>query len=103
EDGIRDSSVTGVQTCALPISAVGLSGRGRPEFRALRSALRSAQWRGRPRDLAAGDPLSAARAGRLASTRCEPALEQVCPAATKRSEERRVGKEGRDRGVAGAE
>src|SRR5260370_15874720 len=30
EDGIRDSSVTGVQTCALPISSlpVGLGGKG---------------------------------------------------------------------------
>src|SRR5882762_11869295 len=28
EDGIRDSSVTGVQTCALPISASGAGGPG---------------------------------------------------------------------------
>src|SRR5882762_10598337 len=30
EDGIRDSSVTGVQTCALPISIVGRSDIGAP-------------------------------------------------------------------------
>src|SRR5439155_14889879 len=29
EDGIRDGHVTGVQTCALPISRDGVSGRGR--------------------------------------------------------------------------
>src|SRR5260370_37904401 len=29
EDGIRDSSVTGVQTCALPISQQGLGDQGR--------------------------------------------------------------------------
>src|SRR5437764_14542036 len=28
EDGIRDTSVTGVQTCALPISTSGGKGRG---------------------------------------------------------------------------
>src|SRR5260370_10682849 len=30
EDGIRDSSVTGVQTCALPISAAGLAADDAP-------------------------------------------------------------------------
>src|SRR5215208_5041641 len=29
EDGIRDGHVTGVQTCALPISATGSTGMGR--------------------------------------------------------------------------
>src|SRR5207249_9680354 len=28
EDGIRDRNVTGVQTCALPISAVSIAGAG---------------------------------------------------------------------------
>src|SRR5260370_12992480 len=31
EDGIRDSSVTGVQTCALPITYIGWSGRVDPD------------------------------------------------------------------------
>src|SRR5256886_11171096 len=31
EDGIRDLTVTGVQTCALPISVQGKRHRGRPE------------------------------------------------------------------------
>src|SRR5882762_3173530 len=36
EDGIRDSSVTGVQTCALPISVVGFGGRGGDHIGGLR-------------------------------------------------------------------
>src|SRR5207237_7789392 len=43
EDGIRDSSVTGVQTCALPISLWRLvrfaDGVGEPEAAALEAAL----------------------------------------------------------------
>src|SRR5207244_5365583 len=31
EDGIRDDLVTGVQTCALPISHLGQPGRRRPQ------------------------------------------------------------------------
>src|SRR5437879_12311197 len=42
EDGIRDTSVTGVQTCALPISRAD---RGRPRS-SRRSAPRSARARG---------------------------------------------------------
>src|SRR5437763_6004910 len=34
EDGIRDTSVTGVQTCALPILRAGDFGRSRSFFRA---------------------------------------------------------------------
>src|SRR5207245_3077849 len=30
EDGIRDATVTGVQTCALPISPIYLAGKARP-------------------------------------------------------------------------
>src|SRR5260370_5950859 len=33
EDGIRDSSVTGVQTCALPISPAASSARARAQRR----------------------------------------------------------------------
>src|SRR5437764_4590802 len=32
EDGIRDTSVTGVQTCALPISVIGAIHRGGARF-----------------------------------------------------------------------
>src|SRR5437763_15628284 len=32
EDGIRDTSVTGVQTCALPISSIQVLASGSPEI-----------------------------------------------------------------------
>src|SRR5438093_9853875 len=67
EDGIRDWSVTGVQTCALPISVGAAPGRAR-----LRRPSRGPSPRLRT-------------AGRVART---------CPT---RSEERRVGKECRYR------
>src|SRR5205809_3667576 len=63
EDGIRDVAVTGVQTCALPIS-VSENRRERPWLRARRSPTRPRSW---------------SRSG--ASRR------------SRRSEERRVGKE----------
>src|SRR5262249_56145227 len=79
EDGIRDWSVTGVQTCALPIWRT--SRRWLPRrlvLRRIRRLLRLVR-RGLPRRGLAG-----ARLRRLA-----------------RSEERRVGKEGGTRGAAG--
>src|SRR3712207_7779661 len=81
EDGIRDIGVTGVQTCALPISP----------------------WRHRPGPLARhggvrgqSDALGSERAvgghvGRLFGT------DGVRGTANRRPEERRVGKEGRSR------
>src|SRR5207253_7629820 len=68
EDGIRDGHVTGVQTCALPISSRpgGSSPGGR--------------WRGWRGD------------GRHGSPRARPR-----PSGCRRSEERRVGKECRSR------
>src|SRR5438309_8617576 len=72
EDGIRDGTVTGVQTCALPISwrtAVVVAGYDRPVVRlCLSSAAGSATWYRSP-----------------ATSR------------SSRSEERRVGKECRSR------
>src|SRR2546422_1905452 len=82
EDGIRDVAVTGVQTCALPIS------QGKPP-----------------------GPLPTERAflltGREQETRCPQPTDRVGPTAargsstpggsTMRSEERRVGKECRSR------
>src|SRR5947208_14385713 len=66
EDGIRDDLVTGVQTCALPISGDGDSGRGRD--------LRRSALRRRPRRGSGAEAEVAGGAGR------------------NRSEERRVGK-----------
>src|SRR5690606_40928852 len=65
EDGIRDFHVTGVQTCALPISAPAMS--------------------------ALHELLSGARHGMRGPT--------AAPELPRRSEERRVGKECRDRPV----
>src|SRR2546422_552394 len=71
EDGIRDVAVTGVQTCALPISVPG-GGRRRDDRRP------GARSRGRSEGAAGGR----ARGGASPQDR---------------SEERRVGKEGRSR------
>src|SRR5688572_33510991 len=76
EDGIRDLTVTGVQTCALPISGGArrsTTGRSWP-----------GGWRGCWRVWCAR---------RCDPGRAPPALRGRCA----RSEERRVGKEGRSR------
>src|SRR3989475_8855147 len=84
EDGIRDLTVTGVQTCALPICLVRYGPGGCPDFvpdRSLGSA------RGDLRRNRGGQSLS------LATDR----LDQFPGVGRKRSEERRVGKECRSR------
>src|SRR5699024_11332514 len=92
EDGIRDRNVTGVQTCALPIS-------------------RSARPSGRRRTVLRDDAARASRApagrpprspehpdeGSAGSDRPAPCRGS---SRTTRSEERRVGKEGSSRWVA---
>src|SRR5688572_32158748 len=87
EDGIRDLTVTGVQTCALPISGSTSTGGGEPAAVGLGAA---------PGAVAAGSEGAAAGAGAAATRRgrrsCRPTL------ASLRSEERRVGKECRARG-----
>src|SRR5205085_5830479 len=95
EDGIRDLTVTGVQTCALPIlpghgvwrarSPTGSSGDAR-------SLRRVAQGH----DSARSDP----RLSRYATPHASAARRTTASGATEaavRSEERRVGKEGRPR------
>src|SRR5205807_5373506 len=80
EDGIRDYKVTGVQTCALPISPTGT--RRSPVART---------WVVRAARAWCSAPISARRARRSArATACRRA-------ACRRSEERRVGKECRSR------
>src|SRR5260370_9972886 len=84
EDGIRDSSVTGVQTCALPIcSSLEIAGLG---FDRLQVDEARSQGMARFINLQTvksktGDLVVMNRAGSIAV----------------RSEERRVGKEGRSR------
>src|SRR5256885_10595363 len=88
EDGIRDYKVTGVQTCALPIfgPVVGDVNPGRTVL-GLGLQLRNLERLSRPRQdvqVLAGD-------GRPVQLRDNEAVA--------RSEERRVGKEGRSRWV----
>src|SRR5260370_24378139 len=69
EDGIRDSSVTGVQTCALPISGgAAPSSMSAPNGAAVSGGLEA--WIARSDDTAPLDtvdrPMGAAVAGRLA-------------------------------------
>src|SRR5258707_3214976 len=82
EDGIRDIGVTGVQTCALPIyptrtAFAGVPANGRPGFGDNR--------------LVVGTPAKAVRVGSDVSRDASNPVTRV------RSEERRVGKEGRSR------
>src|SRR5207249_6185977 len=99
EDGIRDRNVTGVQTCALPISNASpesLLARG---FAAADSALRqdstsSDAWMARAYVLA----MSGTRTTAPAIAAFERAI--ALDPRNARSEERRVGKEGRTQGSA---
>src|SRR2546429_7170260 len=94
DDGMRDVAVTGVQTCALPISASSTSVHRAPlaELHVAdvsRSPLHCRYLRGAFRDSG-----SASLVGRPMRNRCRT------PSAgdeTSRSEERRVGKECRSR------
>src|SRR5262249_59121371 len=78
EDGIRDWSVTGVQTCALPISS---------SSRPMRAVMTGAWMLEQLRLWPVCGPQSAE--GTAMHTSCRP---------MRRSEERRVGKEGRTGG-----
>src|SRR5690606_39818522 len=80
EDGIRDFHVTGVQTCALPISE---------RRRSSRSTSTTASWR-RRRRWAPPTP----------STPAPPTRSRPSAPSPTRSEERRVGKECRTRRAA---
>src|SRR5437868_11614023 len=75
EDGIRDRNVTGVQTCALPISI----------------------WLLTLRNASQGPWIAACKALSLALARSPPAFATSSMKACSRSEERRVGKEWRYR------
>src|SRR5207253_5647202 len=79
EDGIRDGHVTGVQTCALPISARGLRATS-----AISATARRVLWPSSARSRSG--PSCWARSA--AKPRCRK---------RRRSEERRVGKECRSR------
>src|SRR2546427_339796 len=90
EDGIRDLTVTGVQTCALPIfrrgscCPSGRRGTGRPETSPRRSSSGPCS----------GEPAGGCSARRRTSAACGSAGRTP---RSRRSEERGVGKEGRSR------
>src|SRR2546430_9339613 len=84
EDGIRDLTVTGVQTCALPISFVDH----------LVETVRAERV---DAVLLAGDVYDRAVPSLDAVQLCEEAFTRLREAGAERSEERRVGKECRSR------
>src|SRR2546430_6653745 len=86
EDGIRDLTVTGVQTCALPISLKFTSVHKPPSFSSFRGSASPGVSKGFPRFDSTPRPGPPRRLSRL------PA-----PGTFPRSEERRVGKECRSR------
>src|SRR2546427_6104867 len=93
EDGIRDLTVTGVQTCALPIlmgrNVGGSSGIARIALETMRSTYQ---------ELPGMAPHLARRAGELLVDMVHLSLQELAGQGTAgRSEERRVGKECRSR------
>src|SRR5206468_8560001 len=95
EDGIRDLIVTGVQTCALPIYGFRPSSQY-PSYRpAATQAKSSAAAPNRRIPATCGISVASVRAN--ASRRCAATAANGIPVANSasRSEERRVGKEGR--------
>src|SRR5690606_40204073 len=97
EDGIRDFHVTGVQTCALPIYPAdgdrrrhGGTGRDRPGLGLDRADQPVVRLR-EPASLTRRTPAARAPRGH------RPGAAAVGARTARRSEERRVGKEGRSR------
>src|SRR5699024_11320055 len=94
EDGIRDRNVTGVQTCALPISSPTTA----PKISACKSASvksNALSASGFSQAVISTDAGSTGNGLTINSKGTTPA--QVSPCSTTRSEERRVGKECRYR------
>src|SRR5256885_4771674 len=88
EDGIRDYKVTGVQTCALPISALSDSAAGSPGGKSVRVSCRWFLLTETDREI------FAVLSGWTVALR---PLASMPPPVRRRSEERRVGKECRSR------
>src|SRR5205807_6804602 len=96
EDGIRDYKVTGVQTCALPILIAAHRIERDPQPRLLRPRhplhpTCSVSPR-EPSPRSTASPRNSRTSGRRGAAPCGRGTE-----GTPRSEERRVGKEGRSR------
>src|SRR5207253_5873942 len=92
EDGIRYGHVTGVQTCALPISKISAGGRC-----ASMIAATIGKSTGRASMIAATIGKSTGRASMIAATigKSTGCASMIAATIGKRSEERRVGNEGR--------
>src|SRR5699024_11940642 len=88
EDGIRDRNVTGVQTCALPISPDGAAVRGRRAPSSTMIGRASTSGRTKRTSKSADDR------SRRASNHSAAAPRTVSITVTSRSEERRVGRGG---------
>src|SRR5699024_11377293 len=95
EDGIRDRNVTGVQTCALPISVAEIPTTG-PESPPLQRLRQGCGLRAGGRDLGHGARSRGVRGLERPDERVEAAF--VAQLEHARSEERRVGKAGGWRG-----
>src|SRR5207248_3676851 len=94
EDGIRDRTVTGVQTCALPIFKSPPSKKRKGPYSSNRTMLLALS------DVSIGFWVASLQSGfsdRARSGAAEASMNR-CFAARQRSEERRVGKERRSRG-----
>src|SRR5690606_37724303 len=103
EDGIRDFHVTGVQTCALPISA-GCRTRGRTRALAARSPARRAARDGRERLSAPRGAAAAGRRARASAARARRRWHRArgCPPArAQHARDGRRGGAGRDAGCPG--
>src|SRR5207245_3832173 len=85
EDGIRDATVTGVQTCALPISGD------------VKAALSIFKWADDRLRKEFEDVVLVAINENVREDCREDVRERTVEGITRRSEERRVGKEGRSR------
>src|SRR5207244_4650541 len=90
EDGIRADLVTGVQTCALPISrrapVPGSASRGRPSRNPAPVRRLEGSYRTRSRDQGSGSYLL------VAAGACRSQSDNYYVMIIRRSEERRVGK-----------
>src|SRR5207247_7496961 len=94
EDGIRDPLVTGVQTCALPISSRSSTGCARWAAISRRASTSPSPGRPTRSDAEANDLAAEEQRHVEVAVGADRGAERV------RSEERRVGKECRARGAA---
>src|SRR5207245_8117240 len=95
EDGIRDATVTGVQTCALPISTASRCAQRRTALQKEVVAGRGTRATGVVSLSALGEPATARPAGVAGPTDADDC--RVDAGHRARSEERRVGEGGRSR------